>query len=300
MTQQAPLSEHEREVESHYDDITEVYLRTWSTEHIHLGLFEPGEASDDVGAPGYSSTQRALERMIDAIVAPAGIRETDHVVDAGCGVGGTAFYLARKYGCTVTGVNINRKQLGIADRKAVDADERDRVRFEYADCSRHLPFGDGSVDAIVNIESACHYSDRGTFLREVRRILKPGGRIVASDCLARDGLTPAEYERHIVPLCKPWAWDRIESPETYARRLSEAGLDLIEYEELTGDAEANRRAISLQIGQLWRLWIAGLPGPLVRRVVTMLGAVLKASSDGYFELGRYCAEKPRGDGASRP
>ena len=294
MTTQAPLSEHEREVESHYDDITEVYLRTWSTEHIHLGLFEPGEAPDDAGAPGPPRMQRALERMIDEIVAPAGIRATDHIVDAGCGVGGTAFHLARRHGCTVTGVNINRKQLEIANRKAVEAEERDRVRFEYADCARHLPFDDDSVDAIVNIESACHYSDRGRFLREVRRILKPGGRIVASDCLARDGLTPAEYEKHILPLCKRWAWAGLESPATYARRLSEAGLDLIEYEELTGDAEASRKAISLQIGELWRLWVAGLPGPLVRRVATMLGAVLKASSDGYFELGRYCAEKPRG------
>ena len=286
-----PLSEHERNVESHYDDITEVYLQSWNAEHIHLGFFEPGDASgdsDDFESHGF---QRALERMIDAIVAPARIRATDHIVDAGCGVGGTAFYLAEKHGCAVTGVNLSRKQLEIANGKAVDSDLRDRVRFEYADCSRRLPFGDESVDAVVNIESACHYSDRGTFFREVHRILKPGGRLVASDCLTRDGLTPAEVQRHLAPLCELWAWAELESIATYSRRLSDAGLDLIEFERLADDEAGHRKTIGLQIERLWRLWVDGMPGPLVRRVVSMLGAALKAGSGGFLQLGRYCAEK---------
>lgn len=291
-----PFSEHERAVVGLYDDVTEAFLQGWSPDHVHLGLFEPGDDSDDAGGLGSADPRRVLdgglERMIDTIVAPAGIRPTDHVVDAGCGVGGTALYLARKHGCAVTGVNINRKQLAIAIGKASEAGVGDRVRFEYADCSQHLPFSDDSVDAVVNIESAFHYSDRATFLREVRRILRPGGRIVASDGLAREGLTPAEYEEHLGPVCEVWAWTRLESRSTYSRRLAEAGLECIEFEALASDEAANRKAIGFQIEQLWRLWLAGMPGPRVRRVVGMLTAVLKASAGGFFELARYCARKP--------
>ena len=287
-----PLSEHEREVESHYDDITDVYLQIWSTEHIHLGLFEPGELSDDSDGFDLAGLQRGLERMIDAIVAPAGICENDHVVDAGCGVGGTAFYLARKHGCAVTGVNLSRKQLAIANERAREVDFGDRVRFEYADCSRSLPFADNSVDAVVNIESACHYSDRGTFAREVHRVLKPGGWIVASDCLTRDGLTPAEVQQHVVPLCKLWAWAELESPAIYSRRLAEAGLVRIEFELLAGDEAGQARALGFQIEQLWRLWVAGAPGPVIRRLLEMVGAAVRAGAGGFLQLSRYSAQKP--------
>ncbi len=288
-----PLSEHEREVAGHYDDITEVYLQTWNAEHIHFGLYEAGDASDDSDEFEAGGFERALERMIDAIVAPAGIRETDHVVDAGCGVGGTAFYLARKHGCAVTGVNLSTVQLEIANGRALESDLGDRVRFEYADCSRHLPFADESVDAVVNIESACHYSNRGTFFREVNRILKPGGRLVASDCLTRDGLTPAEVRQHIVPLCRLWAWAELESIADYSRKLADAGLVLVEFQSLAEGEAGHRRAVRMQVQRLWRLWVAGLPGSKVRRVIAMMDAVFKAASGRFLQLGRYCAEKPR-------
>lgn len=283
-----PVSEHERNVVGLYDEVTEVFVKAWGTNHIHLALFEPDDASDDPDGV----MERALERMVEAIVAPAGIRATDHLVDAGCGVGGTALYLARRHGCAVTGVNINRKQLAMASANASETDVRDRVRFEYADCNRHLPFADDSVDAVVNIESAFHYSDRDTFFREVRRILKPGGRIVASDGLAPDGLTPAEYGERVEPLCKLWAWPGLDDRATYSRRLAEAGLNLVEFEVIFPNAAASMKTIGLQLTQFGRLRDVRLPEPQVRRAGSLVLGLVKAAAAGFFELGRYCARKP--------
>ena len=162
-----PLSEHERSVIDHYDKMTRVFYLQWSSDHFHFGVFKPGERPRHNETPKESDgLARALERMVEVIVAPAGIEEHHHVVDAGCGVGGTAFHLARTRGCRVTGVNLCEDATG--DRRIVRQLTPTwviRIDFDYANCSRSLPFADGSVDVVVNIESARYYSDRTRFLQ---------------------------------------------------------------------------------------------------------------------------------------
>ena len=222
-------SDRSNAAERYYDDNTPgIYLRGWNRDHIHFGLFEPGECP----GPGEiladsEGLARAVTRMVEVIVEPAAIANDHHVLDAGCGVGGTAVHLARAIGCKVIGVNINRMQLEIARQKATDAGLEDRVDFLYADCSRNLPFADASIDVVVNIESACHYDDRSNFLREASRVLKPSGKIVAMDWMARDGLTAEEYDEYIVPLCRPFAVSGLESQSTYSEKLRGAGLEVL-------------------------------------------------------------------------
>ena len=288
------VAEHERQVELHYDEITANYLGGWSADHIHLGLFEPGEFPEDLTRMTESAgLQRALERMVDVIAAPARIDDTHHVVDAGCGVGGTAIYLAKTRGCSVTGVNVARRQLEIATEKTAAAGLDDRVRFRHADCSQHLPFADNSIDTVINVESACHYSDRGTFLREVHRILKPGGRIVAMDWLGRDDLTAEEFEEHILPLCEPWVVFPLERQSTYTRRLAEAGLSLVEFEGFGGKDADNIRVLGYRHRQLTSLVLSGAGSPPIREMAQRIGLLHRAWSRGFFEIRRYCAEKAR-------
>ncbi len=287
-------SEKRSAVEGYYDENTPgIYLNGWNRDHIHFGLFEPGECPEPgealVDSPGLA---RAVERMVEAIVAPAGIEASHHVLDAGCGVGGTAILLAKSRGCTVTGVNINRMQLEIAAGKAADADLDDRISFEYADCSRSLPFADDSIDTVVNIESACHYSDRRQFLLEVGRILKPSGKIAAMDWMARDGLVAGDYEKHIVPLCKPFAVDSLETQSTYTEKLREAGLEILEFEGFDGKDSDNLRLVGNSYNFLATLRFAGVETPGVRGLIDQFGTLYEAWKSGSFELRRYCAQKP--------
>ena len=284
----------ERLAMRHYDEMTEdFYIGTWNPEHIHCGLFEAGEYPEK-GAPftGPASLTRGLERMIEAIVAPVAIGENHHVVDAGCGIGGTARYLARTRKCTVTGVNLHRGQLEIARQKAKDAGLDHLVGFEHGNCSRQLPFADASVDTVVNIESACHYSDRGQFLREVHRILKPGGRIVAMDWLMREGMTDEQYDRYIRPVCEHWALSGLESLSTYAGRLRDAGLTVLECAGFEGKDIGNLRLVENYLRVLKGLDFCGLLPARFQPVMHRFAALEKAWQSGCFELGRYCAAKP--------
>lgn len=294
-------AEPEHAAERYFMETTRsFYIDGWNPDHIHFGLFEDGQWPEEHERLAESPVMAwALERMIEEIVAPAGIREDHHVVDAGSGVGGTAIYLAKTRGCAVTGVNLSRLQLEKARKKAVDAGLSDRVGFEYGDCSRRLPFEDDSVDVVVNIESACHFDDRGRFLREVRRVLKPEGRIVAADWLARDDLTSDQYRKYIKPLLEPWALQPLESRGTYIGRLHDAGLELMQFEGFGGRDAGNLRIIEGRLRNLVRLWFGGLLTDEQSRWMEMLGPLYAAWRDGFFELGRYCAEK-RGESRSLP
>ncbi len=289
-----PTTDEKSAAERHFDKNTAgIYQRGWNRDHIHFGLFEPGECPQ----PGESLADsaglaRAVERMVKIIVAPAGIDKGHHVVDAECGVGGTAIYLAKLHGCTVTGVNLNRMQLEIAAEKTATAGLEDRISYEYADCARSLPFDDSSIDAVVNIESACHYSDRRQFIREVSRILKPGGKIVATDWMARDGLVADEYEKYIDPLCEPFAVHGLESQSTYSEKLREARLQVLQFEGFGGKDADNLRLVENSYNLLATLQFAGVETPGTRMLFEQFSSLCEAWRSGCFELRRYCAKKP--------
>ena len=291
-----PIARQESAVERYYDENTPgIYLNGWNADHIHFGLFEPGECPQPGESLAASSgLARAVERMVEVIVAAAGIERHHHVVDAGCGVGGTAIYLAKSIGCAVTGVNINRMQLDIAAKKVAQAGLGDRISFEFADCDQRLPFDDNSVDVVVNIESACHYSDRKQFLREVSRVLKPAGKIVAMDWMACDGLTTSQYEKYIVPLCEPFAVQGLESQSTYSEKLQEAGLEVLEFKGFDGKDADNLRLVEHSYGLLATLQFSGVETPGIRRLTDQFRTLSEAWRNECFELRRYCAQKPRG------
>ena len=287
-----PLSEHERSVIAHYDKMTRVFYLQWSSEHFHFGLFNPGERPRHNETPKESDGHaRALERMVEVIVAPAGIEEHHHVVDAGCGVGGTAFHLARTRGCKVTGVNLCETQLEIAKSKAVNANLGERIDFEHANCSRNLPFADGSVDVVVNIESARHYSDRRRFLDEVYRILKPGGRIVASDWMAHDLIPVSQYKRYIQPLCEDWIMYSLESQSSYTRLLQEAGLEVIEFEGFNGMEFDNLHLLTNTYQSLGLLRTGYTKSPAFVKLMAQLERLCAAWRHTYMDIRRYCAVK---------
>ena len=287
-----PLSEHERSVIDHYDKMTRVFYLQWSSEHFHFGVFKPGERPRHNETPKESDGHaRALERMVETIIAPAGIESSHHVVDAGCGVGGTALHLSRTRGCRVTGVNLSKTQLEIAKSKAINADLSDQVDFEYANCSRSLPFSDGSVDVVVNIESARHYSDRRRFLHEVYRILKPGGMFVASDWMASDVIPVSQYERYIKPLCEDWTMYNLESQSSYTRLLQEASLDVIEFEGFNGMEFDNLHLLTNAYQSLGLLRTGYTKSPAFVELMAKLERLCVAWRHTYMGIRRYCAVK---------
>ena len=283
-------------VAAHYDDEGDYYLSSWHPRHLHFGLFEPGEEpvlcesgeGDWLDRP---LVHDAVERMIEAVVVPAQIDAGHRVLDAGCGVGGTAVYLAATRGCRVTGLNISERQMAIARELASKDGLGDLVEFRYADCSERLPLPDGSFDVVVTMEAACHMADRAQFLRECARILKPGGRLVGSDHMMAVGLAAGDRRRHIDPLCASWGAIDLEDADTLTEKLRAAGFGPVGIDDLSGPGLPNARILAVQVSRMRRAAQDGRL-PLEAYVwMDRLDRVSRAWPAGAFRLQRFDARQ---------
>jgi len=120
-----------------------------------------------------NSLEQAQEDKKAHIAAKLALEPGQHVLDIGCGWGGTALYLNRLAGVRVTGITLSEEQLKVARQRAETAGVSDEVRFELLDY-RHVV---GEFDRIVSIGmfehvGAAFYEE---FFLKCRELLKPGG-----------------------------------------------------------------------------------------------------------------------------
>ena len=290
------LSRQARAVAAHYDG-GDYYLSGWHPRHLHFGLFEPGEEplapeGPDAGRPDRNLLDRAVVRMIGEVVGPARIGADDVVADAACGVGGTALHLAGTLGCKVIGLNVSEGQLKTAGELANSDGLEHLVEFRFSDCSEEIRLPDNSVDVVVSIDGACHMADRGRFLKECVRILRPGGRLVGSDWMAAEALTREEYREHIQPVCESWSMIRLEDAEGYFGLLEAAGLELAGFEDVSARCLPNASILKAQESRMRQGARNGTLPPDKLEWMERFCRLTRAWFAGAFRVQRFFARKP--------
>lgn len=106
------------------------------------------------------------------------VREGDTVLDAGAGTGLTSLLAAEKVGPfgQVVLLDLSAGMLESAERKAKPAGLQERLHLQIGDML-HLPFEEGTFDAVISTYSACPVADPAKAVREMYRVLKPGGHL---------------------------------------------------------------------------------------------------------------------------
>ncbi len=130
----------------------------------------------DIGQNSWLTADE-FDRFIDWL----DLSSSSQVLEVASGSGGPALYLARKADCEVTGVDLNPYGVAAAGHAITSSGAAQRVRFRMADANSTLPFGDGSFDALLCIDSMNHFPNRLQTLKEWRRVLRPGARAVFTD-----------------------------------------------------------------------------------------------------------------------
>ena len=104
------------------------------------------------------------------------------VVDIGCGIGGPSHFLAARFGCRVTGIELTDEYCQVATMLAERTGLSDRVRYRRADATATTP-PDESVDLVWTQHASMNIGDKPRLYAEMFRILKPGGRLALHDIM---------------------------------------------------------------------------------------------------------------------
>jgi ubiquinone/menaquinone biosynthesis C-methylase UbiE len=106
------------------------------------------------------------------------------VLEIGCGNGVQTLYINSIHNpLKITGIDLSCANINIANSEK-DANCSENVHFLVDDAQNLKHISSDSVDVLINIESAFHYPDKSAFLKEVHRVLKPGGEFLIADILS--------------------------------------------------------------------------------------------------------------------
>jgi cyclopropane fatty-acyl-phospholipid synthase-like methyltransferase len=212
-----------QDVAAYYDQTQNHYRRWWKLDRgmsLHYGLWH-----NDT-----SSFLEALENTNTYMAELASIKVEDRILDAGCGVGGAAIYLAGKHNAKVTGISLSERQIETAGTNARNHGVNNLVNFKLVDFTR-TAFPDEEFDVIWACESSSSAPDKRMMLQEWSRLLKKGGRIVILDFFK----TPkAGADNQLLNQWSDlWAMSPLVTLEELRHDINKAGLNLIHDENLT-------------------------------------------------------------------
>merc|ERR1711988_142201 len=147
---------------------------------IHFGVFK--DPSWGVKESGEATTNIMLD-LLDWAETMTGDK---HILDLGSGHGGGSHVMAQRFKCKVTGINIGPEQNKVNMDRCKELGVEEQVSAVVGNINEALPFDDNTFDACFSCEVLCHAGDKEYTLKEVKRVLKPGGVMVFSDLMGAD------------------------------------------------------------------------------------------------------------------
>ena len=167
-----------------------------------------------------------------ALIDLAQISETDRVLDAGTGIGGTARLIAAGRGARVTAVDLTPEYCEVAIWLNDAVGLGDVIDVRTADVTE-LPFAAASFDVVVSQHVQMNIADKRRLYAEARRVLAPGGRLALWDVTAGSG-GPLHFP---VPWANTPEQSHLVTPERLAELLREAGFATAHWNDLTEPTE---------------------------------------------------------------
>ena len=265
------------EIRKHYDRLSIFYRLLWG-EHLHHGYWENGE-----------SIERAQVRLMEQLAEKAGIARGAQVLDIGCGLGGSAFWLAKQYNCRVTGLTISPVQARMATRKAKANALADQLRFLVVDVNVWQPEPE-SVDVVWIMESSEHFRDKKNFFERCARTLRPGG-VLAVCAWLRGERSTADHDELVATIGQAMFSASLDSLSQYERWMRQANLEVVVAKDITRNIAPTWENCSRMTQRLPLKWLVHLADAPTRRFVKSFPLMIEAYANGAMAFGLFVARK---------
>jgi tocopherol O-methyltransferase len=265
-------------VRKHYDRLSFLYRMFWG-EHLHHGYWNGGE-----------TPEQAQIQLMELLARRAAIPRGANVLDIGCGVGGSALWLARQHECRVTGMTISPVQARMATKKAKSSGLDGKVRFEVKDANSWQP-EPASFDAIWIMESSEHFPDKKHFFERCALALRPGGTLAVCAWLRRDGAMPPGEQPLVETIAEAMMSASLDSLSSYTEWMREAGLTVTAAEDITRHVEHTWvHCARIGANPILKFLVRFTGGP-TRRFVRAFPLMVEAYASGAMAFGLFVAKK---------
>ena len=166
------------------------------------------------------------------------LQPNSHVLDVGSGIGGPSRYLASKFGCRVTGLDLVEEYCRVADSLAKRVKLDKLLTYRQGDATQ-MPFEDGAFDVVWTQHASMNIADKKGLYSEMYRVLKPGGGKLAIYDIFKGNSSSDMDASSSIHFPVPWATDpsisHLISGEETRKLLKEgvAGFKELAWEDKT-------------------------------------------------------------------
>lgn len=220
---------------AYYDETVSDYGLLWlnnKNRAVHFGFY-------DETARKHSDALANLNRVLAETVS---ITEKDHVLDAGCGQGGSSAWLAENTGASAVGITPVESQVNMARRFIEHKGLSKSVSIEVGDYTK-TRFDDGTFDVVWACESLCHADEKIDFYREAFRVLKPGGRLIIAEYIRSPDSYHADGEKLLTEWLHGWSINSIDSKTQHIANAEKAGFTGLAVRDVTENTEPSLRVL---------------------------------------------------------